>query len=113
MTSLPHPLAQLSEQEFIKARDVIVQHHGADESLFFRSIYLHEPKKAELVPFLQAEHSGDPSKNTDRPPREAYVEYDVVHSDHYEYTRSVVNVVTGEVVSAEAVGRTSQPYFTV
>ncbi|KAK7433211.1 hypothetical protein QQZ08_000146 [Neonectria magnoliae] len=110
---LPHPLAQLSRGEFLKARDVIVKLHGAEASLFFRSIYLNEPKRADVVAFLEVEHAGTLSDATERPPRQALVEYDFITTDDHTYTRTVVDVVSGDVVSNEAVGRSSQPYFTV
>ncbi|CAM1506276.1 Fc.00g059170.m01.CDS01 [Cosmosporella sp. VM-42] len=109
---LPHPLAQLSHEEFLKARDTITKLHGPETTLFFRSIYLDEPKRAELVPFLEAEHAGDVSQAT-RPPRQALVEYDVVTPDRHDYSRAVIDVVTGEVASNEIVEKTAQPYFTV
>lgn len=111
--ALPHPLAQLSEGEFLKARDTIVKLYGRDKVLFFRSVYLHEPKKADLAPFLEAEHSGILSDSNPRPPRLALVEFDVQQTAHHEYTRAVVNVETGDLVSQEAVGQSSQPYYTV
>ncbi|KAH8721970.1 copper amine oxidase [Ilyonectria robusta] len=110
---LPHPLAQLSRDEFTRARDIVVNLHGPEASLFFRSIYLNEPKKAELVAFLEAEHAGTLSEATQRPPRQALVEYDFITTEEHKYTRAVVDVVTGDVVSNESVGRASQPYLTV
>ena len=110
--TLPHPLAQLSPDEFAKAKDAIIRLHGPESTLFFRSLYLNEPKRAELAPFLAAEHAGDLSKAR-RPPRQALIEYDVVTPDRHEYSRAVVNVVTGDVASKEVVERTAQPYFTV
>lgn len=112
-SKLSHPLAQLSEAEFLKARDIVVKLHGSAESIFFRAIHLQEPTRAELVPFLELEHAGQLTDETKRPPRLALVEHDVIGTDHHEYTRSVVNLGTGEVISTDAVGRTSQPYFTV
>lgn len=110
--SFPHPLAQLSEAEFLQARDIIVKLHGSAESIFFRAIHLHEPDRADLVPFLAIEHAGSLTSDTKRPPRLALVEHDVISTDHHEYTRAVVDLGTGEIVSKDAVGRTSQPYFT-
>ncbi|KAF7549763.1 hypothetical protein G7Z17_g6163 [Cylindrodendrum hubeiense] len=111
--ALPHPLAQLSRDEFIKARDIVVNLYGPDASLYFRSIYLNEPKRAELVGFLQVEHAGTLSETTPRPPRQAMVDYDFITSDEQRYTRTVVDVVSGDVVSNESVERGSQPYFSV
>lgn len=107
-----HPLSQLSEQEFRKARDIVTGHHGIGSALFFRSISLQEPKKADLVPYLQAEHAGTPSNSADRPPRQALVEYDVVTPAVHEYIRAVVNIETGDVVSKDSANPASKPYFT-
>lgn len=111
--STPHPLQRLSEDEFRKARDIILKLHGSDDSLFFRSIYLSEPKKADLIPFLEAEHSGSLTASTPRPPRQALVEYDVHRATEHEYIRSVVDIHTGELVTKESAPRNSHPYITV
>ncbi|OAQ89679.1 copper amine oxidase 1 [Purpureocillium lilacinum] len=98
----PHPLAQLSKEEFSKAREVIVKSHDASESLFFRSIYLQEPRKEDLVPFLEIEHAGTLTDATERPPRCAFVDYDIVKPDKHQNVRSVVHLGTGEIMSSEA-----------
>ncbi|UNI13694.1 Primary-amine oxidase [Purpureocillium takamizusanense] len=109
----PHPLAQLSKDEFCKARDVIVKSHDSSESLFFRSIYLQEPRKEELVPFLEAEHAGTLSDATQRPPRSAFVDYDIVKPDKHQNVRSVVRLDSGEVVSSQHTVDEAYPYFTL
>ncbi|PHH84444.1 hypothetical protein CDD83_1934 [Cordyceps sp. RAO-2017] len=109
----PHPLAPLSEAEFARARDVVVGVHGAADSLFFRSVYLEEPRKADLVPYLEAEHAGRLTEQTQRPPRMARVEYDVLAPDCHCHTRSVVDLAAGRVVSQEAAEPSCYPYFTV
>ncbi|GKT42723.1 copper amine oxidase 1 [Colletotrichum spaethianum] len=89
----PHPLTALSEDEFKIARDVVTKLHASDFSLFFRAIFLQEPKKAELVPFLQAEHAGSITDATPRPPRRARLQYDVIKPGKLpEYTQSVVDL---------------------
>ncbi|KND87736.1 Copper amine oxidase 1 [Tolypocladium ophioglossoides CBS 100239] len=109
----PHPLAQLSKDEFTRARDFIVKLHGSGDALFFRSIHLQEPRKAELVPFLEAEHAGKLTDETARPPRLALVEYDILGADRHEHTRSVVHLGTGEIVSKHTAEETSYPYYTI
>ena len=108
----PHPLSQLSEAEFRAARDTIIELHGKDSTLFFRSILAHEPKKADLIPYLEAEHAGTLDESVPRPPRQALIEYDVVTPTEHEYIRSVVNVETGHVVSKDSASPRSKPYFT-
>jgi primary-amine oxidase len=113
MASHIHPLAQLTQQEFTKARDAVVAQHASDQPLFFRSIYLDEPSRAELVPFLEAEHAGTLTVDTPRPRRYARVEYDIVKPDVYLYTRAIVDISTGDILSSESVDRKSQAYFTI
>ncbi|EHK18968.1 uncharacterized protein TRIVIDRAFT_80736 [Trichoderma virens Gv29-8] len=107
----PHPLAPLSEAEHIKARDAVAKLHGASESIFFRAIHLQEPKKAELQPFLEAEHTGTLTEETKRPAREALVEHDVLRPDRSEYINAVVNLDTGKVTTVSA-PVPHQPYVT-
>ncbi|KAK1480407.1 copper amine oxidase [Colletotrichum cuscutae] len=92
----PHPLTALSGDEFRAARDIISKLFDPDVSLFFRCIFLQEPKKEELVPYLQAEHARKLTDETPRPPRRARVQYDVIRSGKRpEYTQSVVDLKTG------------------
>ena len=103
-----HPLAPLSDPEFRSARDVVLAAHGAHPSaLLFRTVQLEEPPKAELIPYLVAEHAGELSGATPRPPRRARVQYDVItaredgSSSVYKYTQSVVDLKTGKELSRE------------
>jgi primary-amine oxidase len=112
-----HPLSPLSEHEFRNARDIINGLYGAESTLFFRAISLNEPRKAELIPYLEAEHAGAALAELSerRPPREALIEYDVITAAAplaHEYTRAVVDVETARVVSREKAKSTSKPYFT-
>jgi primary-amine oxidase len=108
----PHPLSQLSEAEFQCARDIIVSIHRPDTSLFFRSIYAKEPDKASLVPFLEAEHAATLTEDTERPPRLARVEYDIIRSIEHEHIRSVVNLETEQLVSSDSAANLFKPSFT-
>lgn len=108
-TPARHPLAPLSDPEFRTARDAVLAAHGTHPSaLFFRAIELEEPRKADLVPFLVAEHAGTLGPETPRPPRLARVQYDVVSARDdgkgslYRYTQSVVDLAVREEVSREA-----------
>jgi primary-amine oxidase len=106
--SKPHPLAQLSQDEFILARNCVLKHHGPETSLFFRSIQLQEPKKDDLVPFLIAEHDGSLNETTPRPARCAEVEYDII-TDTRVYTRTIVDMDKGEVVSKDVLEQHAHP----
>lgn len=95
----PHPLTALSEDEFKIARGVVTKLFDSDVSLYFRALFLQEPKRAELVPFLQAEHAGLVTNETPRPPRRAKLQYDVIKSGKApEYTQSVVDLKTGQEI---------------
>lgn len=111
----PHPLAELSEREFTNARNAIIKTHGPDQTLFFRAIYLQEPAKAELLPFLDAEHTGRLTDATPRPTRTARVEYDVLTGKAQIFHRAAVNTVTGQVVSNVEIprGNNGFPHFNV
>lgn len=111
----PHPLAELSQLEFTQARDAIIKIHGSDQPLFFRTIYLQEPAKAELLPFLDAEHSGRLTDATPRPTRTSFVEYDVLTAKAQVFHRAVVNVATSEVLSNDEIPRKNNgfPHYNV
>lgn len=108
-----HPLSQLSRDEFITSREIVVNAHGSDVTLFFKAIYLDEPRKEELVQFLKIEHEGSLTDATPRPKRCAKVEYLVVTEKDHEYTSSVVDLDAKEVVSSTSCDKKGHPYFSV
>lgn len=111
--SRPHPLARLTAQEIDTARDVVVK-ALVGHLLLFRDIFTQEPTKAELVTFLKAEHSGELTEQTERPPRLARVQYDTINNEgSHAYTESVVNVNTGEEVLRRVVDEDFQPPLTM
>ena len=114
LSFIPHPLDQLRSHEIDIVREVILKARGRCV-IFFRSIFAHEPPKAELVPFLQAEHSGTLSSLTARPARQARVQYDVVHDDKsHDYTESVIDIRTErEVVHHIIDQKKHQPSLTL
>lgn len=92
-----HPLEPLSAIEFERARQSILLARGSGVVIKFRAIFLAEPPKKELIPFLDAENAGEISLQTSRPDRLAMVHYDVIQSDEsHEYTHSLVDVSTGQ-----------------
>ncbi|RCI12257.1 hypothetical protein L249_0746 [Ophiocordyceps polyrhachis-furcata BCC 54312] len=109
---LPHPLAPLSEPEFCRARDAVIKLRGPDEAMFFRSLYLEEPPKAEMIPFLEAEHAGSLKHDTPRPRRRARAEFDVIGTSHCVFTCVIVDVETGEIVSRRTADGEAFPSFT-
>jgi primary-amine oxidase len=110
---LPHPLDQLTAEEISRAREVILRARGRS-IIQFRSIFTEEPLKADLVLFLQAEHSGQLTSRTKRLARFARVHYDVVHNDKtHDYTESVVDVDAAREVLHRVVDKKHQPALTL
>ncbi|KAL2262283.1 hypothetical protein VTK26DRAFT_1835 [Humicola hyalothermophila] len=64
MASYHHPFDPLGPHEIQLAADIL-RRHVPDADLVFRAITLWEPSKAEMLPFLDAEHGG---KETPKPP---------------------------------------------
>lgn len=92
---LPHPLDQLTIEEIGKARNIILGRHSAT-SIGFRTITLEEPSKKILTMFLSAEHKGELSSVTWRPPRRARILFELISKDgSVELCESVVDVGTG------------------
>ena len=101
-----HPLSILSIAEFDIARNVVLESHpGAVVS--FREIFLQEPAKAELLKFLDLEHTNRLSPSSTRPARLARAQYDVIETDKIPKSHeSVVDVqqkrrVSHEILEAE------------
>jgi primary-amine oxidase len=67
-----HPLAPLTSSEIIESSDFIRQLYPAETRLSFKTITLSEPAKAQLAPYLDAEHHGRAVGNIDR---KAFVNY--------------------------------------
>ncbi|KAG6035634.1 hypothetical protein E4U41_006001 [Claviceps citrina] len=108
----PHPLTQLSVDEFTKAREIVVKLYGSSESIYFRHISLQEPSKESLIPFLEAEHAGALTAETPRPARHARVEYDIIKPDKHEAVRCVVDLAAFKVINSDAASACSFPFYT-
>jgi primary-amine oxidase len=109
----PHPLAGLSVQETNVARDVILASHpGA--VIFFRTISLQEPTKADLTKFLDLEHAGKLTPTSPRPPRLASVHFDCVDGTKVpRYMESVIDIDKRERVGHELVSTEVHACLTV
>lgn len=108
-----HPLHQLTIDETAIARKTIVNARGSSV-IEFRSIALEEPPKAELLAYLDAEHSGSLSSRTRRPARLARVQYDVVRADKsHEYTESVIDIDARRETLHRVVDKMHQPSLTM
>jgi primary-amine oxidase len=112
-SSIPHPLDQLSNHEIDVAREAIFAARGKC-LILFRAIFTEEPAKAELVPFLEAEHSGTLTSSTPRPARQARVQYDVVHDDKgHDYLESVVDILAEQEVLHRVIDKKHQSALTL
>lgn len=109
----PHPLASLTHQEIDLARQVVIKARTGD-LLLFRDIFTEEPIKADLIPFLDAEHAGKLTEESSRPARLARVQYDTIgENGTHAYTESLVDVTTCEEVLHRVVGKDFQPPLTL
>lgn len=101
----PHPFQILSVAETQVARDVILASHP-DEVVDFREIFLKEPNKAELRPYLALEHAGRLSPTTPRPARLAKCMFDVIGSDKIpKYHESIVDIDRRKRIGHEAISQ--------
>jgi primary-amine oxidase len=109
-----HPLKQLSIEETNAARDVTLSLHEGSV-LEFREIFLEEPPKAELLKFLELEHSGQLSADSPRPARLAKVQYDVIGggSKVPVFHESVIDLGRGERISHEVISSDYQAALTL
>ncbi len=101
LTRHVHPLLPLSPEEITRTREVITKCHGQTTALSFRSIHLQEPDKADLIPYLVAEHAGTATESTRRPPRLAKVQYNFKTGKLSEYAESTVDVELGKEVKRQ------------
>lgn len=113
-TRIPHPLSDLTVEETNQARDLVLALHPGTV-VNFRTIYLIEPPKADVLPFLELEHAGKVTELTPRPARLAQARYDVVHSGSKipEYNESVVDLRKSHRVSHQVVGSEHHASLTV
>ncbi|KAI0155581.1 copper amine oxidase [Pestalotiopsis sp. NC0098] len=110
----PHPLKQLTVEETDAARDYTLKlHEGA--VLEFREIFLEEPPKADLVKYLDLEHSGQLSESSPQPARLAKVQYDVIGEGNKVpvFHESVIDLRTGERTSHEVISSDYQAALTI
>ncbi|KAI3321584.1 copper amine oxidase 1 [Xylariaceae sp. AK1471] len=107
----PHPLRPLVDEELVRARDLVVKKHGGEGVvLFFRSIYVDEPKRDDLVQFLIAEHAGQSPATT--PPRQVTVLFDLVKDGVPRLTQTIVDIEAGEIYSSKTFPAYCQTSYT-
>ncbi|KAK7513134.1 copper amine oxidase [Phyllosticta citriasiana] len=76
-----HPLAPLTAEEIKAAAAVIKSVWPAGTDLQFKNITLEEPAKADVVPYLDAEHAGTPLPSGIR--RKAFVNYYIRNTNKF------------------------------
>lgn len=102
----PHPLQQLSYEETLHAKQILLSEHDKEELIIVREIFLQEPPKAKLNKYLQLEHSGSLTDSSPRPSRQALCQYDVIGSDKIPYFHeSVIDVEKKIRTKHEVIGK--------
>ena len=109
----PHPFDPISLEEIDVARQIILDSNDGN-LVDFREIYLREPAKELMKPYLKAEHAGTLSAKTPRPPRLAKVQFDVIGPNKtFEYHESNVDLDKKQQVSHEVIDAAFHANLTV
>ncbi|EXL41894.1 copper amine oxidase 1 [Fusarium oxysporum f. sp. radicis-lycopersici 26381] len=110
--SQPHPLIPLSVDETNLARDVVRAAYPQNV-LKFRVIYLEEPVKEVLAPYLDLEHAGKVTSSTPRPSREARVHFDTAHGGKPPQSHeAIIDLNTRKIKQVETIRADAQAAFT-
>ena len=64
--TIQHPLGPLTASEITESASLIKGLWPTNTNIQFKSITLQEPSKADLVPFLAAEHAGQQTPSVER-----------------------------------------------
>ncbi|CAN9417285.1 unnamed protein product [Alternaria sp. RS040] len=92
--SAQHPLSALSAPELRNAAAIIKASWPAHTDLHFKVVTLQEPPKAEVLKYLEAEHSGKPVPSISR---KAFVNYYIRNTSKFH--EAVVDLTSGRVDS--------------
>ncbi len=71
-TSVSHPVCPLTAGEISRTADLVRSVWPANVDLRFKVITLEEPPKKQMVPYIEAEHSGAPLPFI---PRKSFISY--------------------------------------
>lgn len=71
-TGLSHPLGPLAKNEISQSSSLIRAQWPEGTKFQFKVVTLHEPPKAELAPYLEAERAGKTPKPIDRKSKIVY-----------------------------------------
>ena len=98
-----HPLGPLTHAEISESTGLIKALWPTNTNIQFKTITLHEPSKAELTPFLVAEHSGQARPVVERKSFVVYYIRNTVSSkstdSNFEITqidKAIANLKTGQ-----------------
>ncbi|KAH7383139.1 copper amine oxidase [Cadophora sp. MPI-SDFR-AT-0126] len=98
-TTPQHPLGPLTAGEITESAKLIKSIWPANTNIQFKSITLQEPKKADLVPFLAAEHAGQSTPTIER---RSFVVYYLRNTNKLH--EAVVSLSQGKVESNVRLG---------
>ncbi|CAL8577847.1 hypothetical protein XPA_003660 [Xanthoria parietina] len=82
-----HPLSPLTTAEITNAVQLVQNLYPPNTSLQYKAVTLQEPNKADLVPYLQAEHHGGRKPTIER---RAFVAYYIRNTDKFH--EAIVNL---------------------
>ncbi|CED83505.1 primary-amine oxidase [Phaffia rhodozyma] len=88
-----HPLASLTSEELVKVTD-IVKAYNPTKSCSFRRVYLKEPPKAQVLPYLVAFNAGNPLPSP--PPRRAQAL--LYFQGELPFIETLVDIGAGKVI---------------
>ncbi|KAJ9665240.1 hypothetical protein H2201_004714 [Coniosporium apollinis] len=94
-----HPLAPLTGDEITRAAELVRGIWPSNTDLHFKSITLEEPPKAEVLPFLEAEHNGQSAPSI---ARKAFVNYYLRSTNKFH--EGIVNLSSNKVESNVRLG---------
>ncbi|KAL8840584.1 MAG: hypothetical protein Q9170_001270 [Blastenia crenularia] len=94
-----HPLSPLTSSEIINAGGLLQRLYPGSTGLQYKAITLYEPAKAQLAPYLEAEHAGSKPPSMER---RAFVCYYIRNTDKFH--EAVVNLSRQKVDSNVRLG---------
>ncbi|KAL8923546.1 MAG: hypothetical protein Q9172_003082 [Xanthocarpia lactea] len=95
-----HPLSPLTASEITNAVQFVQSLYPTSTTLQYKAVTLQEPKKAELVPYLNADHNGNKKPSIER---KAFVSYYIRNTDKFH--EAVINLTRQRVESNVRLGQ--------
>jgi len=86
--TVSHPLAPVTADEITHASQLIRQLWPSNTNLQFKVVTLEEPPKAQVLPYLEAEHTGAPLPSLERKVFVNYYLQNTVSTDQYGWRLS-------------------------